>query len=145
MRSQVEVPGRKSICLDHPSQNMAMFSLLQTERTYVQTFVRSKVFVRSSFDQKSLYPDFHAFKITYDQTFVRSKVRMSRPLCLYVQTYCQFHSYKFYTSFFNVFFSSICILGVMVLTKCPAVATFNKKYSMKALAEGGANHPVIAA
>ena len=50
----------------------------QTESAYVQTFVRSKFFVRSSCVQNSLCPDFRAFKILYDQTLVRSKLKFVR-------------------------------------------------------------------
>ena len=54
----------------------------QTESAYVQTFVRSKFFVRSSCVQKSSCPNFRAFKIAYVQTFVRSKIDN---LCVHVQ------------------------------------------------------------
>ena len=50
----------------------------QTESAYVQTFERSKFFVRSSCVQNSLCPDFRAFKILYDQTLVRSKLKFVR-------------------------------------------------------------------
>ena len=50
----------------------------QTEKAYVQTFMRSKFFVRSSCVQNSLCPDFRAFKILYDQTLVRSKLKFVR-------------------------------------------------------------------
>ena len=60
---QVEVPGRKLICIDRPRQNMSMSTPCQTETTHVQTFVRSK----------SLCPDFYVFNIAYVQTLVRSK------------------------------------------------------------------------
>ena len=42
--AQVEVPGRKFICPGCPRQNMSMSRPRQTERTYVQTIVRSFVF-----------------------------------------------------------------------------------------------------
>ena len=76
--SQVEVPDRKSICPDRPRRNMSMSRPSQTESAYVQTFVRSKFFVRSSCVQNSLCPDFRAFKILYDQTLVRSKLKFVR-------------------------------------------------------------------
>ena len=41
--TQVEVSDRKSICPDRPRQNMSMSRPPHTERTYVQTFVRSKI------------------------------------------------------------------------------------------------------
>ena len=50
----------------------------QTESAYVQTFVRSKFFVRSSCVENSLCPDFRAFKILYDQILVRSKLKFVR-------------------------------------------------------------------
>ena len=40
--SQVEVPDRKSICPDPPRRKVSMSRPSQTERAYVQTFVRSK-------------------------------------------------------------------------------------------------------
>ena len=61
----------------------------QTESAHVQTFVRSKFFVRSSCVQKSSCPDVRAFKIAYVQTFVRSKRKFVRSkinnLCIHVQ------------------------------------------------------------
>ena len=63
---------------------------LITERTYVQIFMSSKVFVSSSGVQKSLRHGFHAFKITFDQNFVLSKRKFVRSnfenSCLLVQT-----------------------------------------------------------
>ena len=134
MNTQVEVPDRKSICPNRPRQNMSMSRPHQTERTYVQTFVRSKIFVLSSCLQKSLCPDFCAFKITYDQTFVRSKPKIVRSnfenLCVHVQTIVRSktHMSKLFCvqkwvgitqRFYNLFISSIDILGVMVVMKCP--------------------------
>ena len=88
--AQVGVPDRKSICPDRPRRKLSMSRSSQTESAYVQTFVRSKFFVRSSCVQKSSCPDFRAFKITYVQTFVRSKVKFVRSkidnLCVHVQT-----------------------------------------------------------
>ena len=90
MLSQVEVPDRKSICPDRPRRKVSMSRPSQTESAYVQTFVRSKFFVRSSCVQKSSCPDFRAFKIAYVQTFVRSKRKFVRSkfnnLCVHVQT-----------------------------------------------------------
>ena len=59
-------------------RKMSMSRLSQTESAYVQTFVRSKFFVRSSCVQNSLCPDFCAFKILYDQTLVHSKLKFVR-------------------------------------------------------------------
>ena len=88
--TQVEVPDRKSICPDRPRRKVSMSRPSQTESAYVQTFVRSKFFVRSSCVQKSSCPDFRAFKIAYVQTFVRSKRKFVRSkinnLCVHVQT-----------------------------------------------------------
>ena len=84
------MPDRKLICPDHPRRRVSMFRLSQTENAYVQTFVRSKIFVRSLCLQKSPYPDFCAFKIAYVQTFVRSKRKFERSkidnLYVHVQT-----------------------------------------------------------
>ena len=80
--TQVEVPDRKSICPDRPRRKVSMSRPSQTESAYVQTFVRSKFFVRSSCVQKSSCPDFRAFKIAYVQTIVRSKLHMSRLSCV---------------------------------------------------------------
>ena len=82
--SQVEVPDQKSIRPDRPRQSMSMSRPPQTEHTYVQTFVRSKIFVRSSCVQKHLCPDFRAFKIAYVQTFLR----------LYSDNYFIMHSFQ---------------------------------------------------
>ena len=76
--TQVEVPDRKSICPDRSRRKVSMSRPSQTESAYVQTFVRSKFFVRSSCVQNSLCPDFRAFKILYDQTLVRSKLKFVR-------------------------------------------------------------------
>ena len=62
--TQVDVQDRKSICPDCPRQNMSMSKPPWTERIYVQTFVRSKIFLRSSSVQNTLYPDFRASNIT---------------------------------------------------------------------------------
>ena len=80
--TQVGVPDRKSICPDRPRRKVSMSRPSQTESAYVQTFVRSKFFVRSSCVQKSSCPDFRAFKIAYVQTIVRSKLHMSRLSCV---------------------------------------------------------------
>ena len=53
---------------------------VQKERTYVQTFARSKLIGSSSCVQKTLCLDFRTFKITYDQTFVRSKPKFVRSI-----------------------------------------------------------------
>ena len=81
--TEVEVPDRKSICPDRPRRKVSMSRPSQTESAYVQIFVCSKFFVRSSCVQNSVCPDFRAFKrayvqtfafkILYDQTLVRSK------------------------------------------------------------------------
>ena len=88
--SQVEVPDRKSICPDRPRRKVSMSRPSQTESADVQTFVRSKFFVRSSCVQKSSCPDFRAFKVAYVQTIVRSKRKFVRSkinnLCVHVQT-----------------------------------------------------------
>ena len=76
--AQVEVPDRKSICPDRPRRKVSISRPSQTESAYVQTFVRSKFFVRSSCVQNSLCPDFRAFKILYDQTLVHSKLKFVR-------------------------------------------------------------------
>ena len=86
--TQVEVPDRKSICPDRPRRKVSMSRPSQTESAYVQTFVRSKFFVRSSCVQKSSCPDFRAFKIAYVQTFVRSKLPMSRLSCVPKENSC---------------------------------------------------------
>ena len=71
--SQVEVPDESSLCPDHSRQNMSVSRPSQTEGTYVQTFVRSKSFFRSSIVYGTrLYPDIYAFKITFCQNLVRS-------------------------------------------------------------------------
>ena len=76
--AQVEAPYQKSICLDHPRQNMSIPRQPQTERTYVQAFVRSKIFLRSSCVPKTLCPDFCASKIRHDQTYVHFKPKFVR-------------------------------------------------------------------
>ena len=69
---------------------MSMSRHSQTETAYVQSFVRSNYFMRSSCVQKSSCPDFRAFKIAYVQTSVRFKGKLVRTktdnLCVYVQT-----------------------------------------------------------
>ena len=84
------MPDRKSICPDRPRKKVSMSRPSQTEGAYVQTFVRSKFFVRSSCVQKFSCRDFRAFKIAYVQTFVRSKRKFVRSkidnLCVHVQT-----------------------------------------------------------
>ena len=90
VHSQVEVPDRKSICPDRPRRKVSMSRPSQTESAYVQTFVRSKFFVRSSCVQNSLCPDFGSFKILYDQTLVRSFIHnytMNTGTCLTNQSY----------------------------------------------------------
>ena len=83
------MPDRKSICPDRPRRKVSMSRTSQTESAYVQTFVRSKFFVRSTCVQKSSCPDFRAFKIAYVQTFGRSKEKFVRSkidnLCDHVQ------------------------------------------------------------
>ena len=73
---QVEFPERMSICPDRPRQNMSISRPPQTERTYVQTFVRLKIFLRSSCIRKTRCPHFRELKVTYDQTSVRSKPKV---------------------------------------------------------------------
>ena len=96
---------RKSICPDRPSWKVSMSRPSQTEGAYVQTFARSKFFLRSSCVQNSLCPDFRAFKILYDQTlmrsklnfvrsFVRSKTPMSRLLCVQTCLCPDFRAFK---------------------------------------------------
>ena len=67
-----------SVFPDLLRQNIYMSRPPQTERTDVKTFVRSKVFVRSSCVQRNVRPDFRAFKFTYDRTFVHSKSKIVR-------------------------------------------------------------------
>ena len=102
MTTQVEVPDRKSICPDRPRRKVSVSRPSQTESAYVQTFVRSKVFLRSSCVQKSSCPDFRAFKSAYVQTFVHSKEKFARSkidnLCVHVQTIVRscpdYHAFK---------------------------------------------------
>ena len=62
----------------------------QMEISYVQTFVHSKFFVRSTCVRKYSCPDFRLFKIAYIQTVMRSKRKFVRSqidnLCVHVQT-----------------------------------------------------------
>ena len=99
------MPDRKSICPDRPRRKVSMSRPSQTESAHVQTFVRSKFFVRSSCVQNSLCPDFRAFKILYDQilmrsklkfvrSFVRSKTPMSRLSCVQTCLCPDFRAFK---------------------------------------------------
>ena len=72
-RTPVEVPDQKSICTDRPIQSMSLSRPPHTECTYVQTFLSSKICVRSSCVPNTLCPDFRAFKILYDQISFRYK------------------------------------------------------------------------
>ena len=122
--TQVEVPGRKSICPNRPRRKVSMSRLSCVQNfscvhrafksLHVQTLVRSKLpksrlpcvptenscapkliicafMSRLSCVQKTLCPDFRAFKIAYVQTFVRSKGKFVRSKidnsCVHVQTF----------------------------------------------------------
>ena len=66
---------RPKIHMSRPSQAKHFYvQTAQTERTYVQTFMRSKISVRSSCVQKCVCPDYRAFKVAYVQTIVGSFV-----------------------------------------------------------------------
>ena len=55
------VPDEKCLCPDPPRRKVSTSRPSETESAYVQTFVRSKFFVRSTCVQKSPCPDSRAF------------------------------------------------------------------------------------
>ena len=72
-----------SICPDSPRQNMSMARPPQTDRSFVQIFVRSKTIVRSPCIPKVSC----AFK-KWVQTFMRSNLHMTRLSCIPNQNSC---------------------------------------------------------
>ena len=139
----------------------------QTKQIYVQCFVRAKTFVRSQCVQNSLCPDFRAFKILHDQTLVPSQPKFLcsnfEQFCAHVQTIVrsetpmfrlscvqkcvcpQFRAYMFRQRFYNVFISSIYILGDSCDKQLQQLLHF---YLIKGARwnywlKGGASHAVI--
>ena len=97
-------PDGNCLCPDRPRLKVPMFRPSQTESGYVQTFVRSKFFVRSSCVRRQICPDhprprqyMSRLSCVLVQTIVRSNsnscvqrqifsASMSRPSCGHVQT-----------------------------------------------------------
>ena len=110
LRSQTETryvqtgPDGKCLCPDRPRLKVPMSRPSQTESGYVQTFVRSKFFVRFSCVRRQICPDhprpkqyMSRLSCVLVQTIVRSnsnscvqrqifRAFMSRPSCVHVQT-----------------------------------------------------------
>ena len=129
LRSQTETryvqtgPDGKCLCPDRPRLKVPMSRPSQTESGYVQTFVRSKFFVRFSCVRRQICPDhprpkqyMSRLSCVLVQTIVRSnsnscvqrqifRAFMSRPSCVHVQTIVRSTMHSYWTFFFYLLLS----------------------------------------